>query len=220
MLNLFTLAVFIGAALGIYEYNRRRLRKRIAAATSLATAHGFRVDVGPKSPPPQEFDLFDVGSSKQVWFHFWRPGEQDSVFDYRYTTGSGKNRQVHHHTCALISLPFAAAHTKIGPEGFWSGVGRAIGLRDIEVESPEFNSRYRVTGDDERFAVTLLDQPMIAWLLSERSGGGRVRFELWGPWLLCVSDRLDIEQHFGFLDWAQSIRSHLPAVLSSLYPVR
>lgn len=120
---------------------------------------------------------------------------------------------------ALINLPFAAPHTKIGPEGFWSGLGRSVSIRDIEVESTLFNDRYRVTGNDERSAVTLLDQDMLAWLLSPDSGGGAVKFELWGSWLLCVSDRLDMEQMFGFLDWSQSVRAHMPGVLGSLYPL-
>lgn len=76
-----------------------------------------------------------------------------------------------------------------------------------------------MTSDDERFAVTLLDQQMLAWLLSHESGRGVARFELWGPWLLCISDRLDLEMMFGYLDWAQGVRSHMPLVLPSLYPV-
>ncbi len=218
-----TLALFAvvgAAALAFYAVNQRRHRARVARATALAAEHGFELDVGPKQPPPQEFDLFDLGRGKQVSFQLWRRGEQDSVFDYEFTTGSGKNSTVHRRTCALISLPFTAAHTKIGPEGFWSGVGRALGLRDIEVESDMFNSRYRVTSDDERFAVTLLDQPMIAWLLSAASGAGEIKFELLGPWLLCVADRMVIDRQFGYLDWAQAIRGHMPAVLTSLYPVR
>lgn len=217
---LFLFGVVGAVAFGLFEYQKRHHQKRVTRATALASAHGFHLDVGPKDPPPQRFDLFDVGHGKKVLFQLWRPGEQDTVFDYEYTTGSGKERQVHHRTCALISLPFAAAHTKIGPEGFWSGVGRALGLRDIEVESDTFNSRYRVTSDDERFAVTLLDQPMIAWLLSAESGAGEIKFELWGPWLLCVSTRMDIDRQFGYLDWAAAIRGHMPKVLTSLYPAR
>ena len=59
---------------------------------------------------------------------------------------------------------------------------------------------------------------MLAWLLSHQSGGGDIRFELWGSWLLCVSRRLELNQMFGFLDWAQHVRAQTPDVLQSLYP--
>ncbi len=196
----------------------RRKKKRIAYAEQLAARHGFSVDTSAKGPPPQQFDLFGMGNSKKVSFQFWRAGEQDSVFEYQFTTGSGKNRTTHYRTLALIALPFAAPHTKIGPEGFWSGVGRMVGVRDIEVESAEFNDQYRVTGDDERFAIALLDHQMLAWLLSSQSGRGSIKFELWGSWLLCVSDRIEMDRMFGFLDWGQSVREHMPIVLTSLYP--
>ena len=214
------LVVVAGIAIAIAIAYNSRQKAHIAAARALAAHYGFELDVAAKPPPNHDFDLFDIGRSKRVSFQLWRAGEQDSVFQYQYTTGSGDNKRTCHHTCALISLPFVAPHTKLGPEGFWSGIGRAVGIRDIEVESPDFNDQYRVTSDDERFAIALLDQPMIAWLLSNQSGRGAIRFEIWGPWLLCVSDRLEFEVTFGFLDWAQGVRSHMPVVLNSLYPRR
>lgn len=211
--------VLLGAAaVGYLVYQAHQ--RRIAYIRALAAKYGFTVDIGPKDPPDQPFDLFDQGHAKKVRYHMWRHGSQDSVFQYEYTTGSGDNKTTHKRTCALIDVPFVAAHTKIGPEGFWSKIGRAVGMRDIEVESAEFNEQYRVTGDDERFAITLLDQQMMAWLLSSQSGRGAIRFELGGPWLLCVSDELDIELMFGYLDWAIGVRNHMPPVLTSLYPRR
>jgi hypothetical protein len=205
-------------AVPLAMFAERRKKKRLTYAEQLAAQHGFIVDTSTKSPPPQQFDLFGMGSSKKVSFQFWRSGEQDSVFNYQFTTGSGKNKTTHYRTLALVQLPFAAPHTKIGPEGFWSGVGRMVGVRDIEIESAEFNDQYRVTGDDERFAVAFLDHQMLTWLLSSQSGQGSIKFELWGSWLLCVSDRIDMDLMFGFLDWAQNVRSHIPTVLTSLYP--
>ena len=102
--------------------------------------------------------------------------------------------------------------------GLLSRIARSVGMRDIEVESPEFNRTYRVRSDDERFAITLLDPPMIAWMLEPASGRGSVELELGGRYLLCVVDQLSLEQMFGFHDWAQQFLSKMPAVLPSLYP--
>ncbi len=206
-------AIIVGVVLAV----RRAQDRKIDAARAMAAQYGFNVDVSKKDPPQQPFDLFGRGHSKKVSFQFWRPGQHDSVFAYQYTTGSGDDSTTYNLTCALIALPFAAPHTKIGPEGFWSKLGKRVGVRDIEVESPQFNDLYRVNSDDERFAVTMLDGQAIDWFL-RGNAAHTVRFELWGPWMLCITDRMDHQLFFGFHDWAVAIPAHLPDVLTSLYP--
>lgn len=218
---LISMVVFGGAvALLVYLLvrTRREAARKRAWAITLATQYGFRIDTDEKGPPPQRFDLFGDGHSKKVTNQIWRDGSPDSVFDYTFTTGSGDSQSTHRRTCALIALPFDAPHTKIATEGFFSTLGRRIGIRDIETESVRFNEIYRVNGDDERFAITLLDSHAIDWLLSRTPRG--VTFELWGPWLLGVSSRIPTDAQFGFLDWAKSVPGEFPAVMSSLYPVR
>lgn len=212
---LLVVAALAGGGFFIYREIERRRR---AAAIAYASARGFQVDVGPKAPPSLPFDLFDIGQGRRVSYQIWREGTHDTAFQYRYTTGSGDDRRTYKRSCALIAVPFTAPHLTIGPEGFWSSIGRMIGRRDIEVESPQFNQRYRVRCDDERFAITFLDPPMIAWMLSPHAGGGTVRFELGGPWMLCWADELAYEELFGLLEWAQHARTHVPSVLTSLYP--
>lgn len=210
--------VFAAGAGAFAYYAFQAEKKRRAAAVALARQRGYEIHVEDKDPPPLGFDLFQLGHGRKVSYHIWWPGSPDSAFQYRYTTGSGKNKQTHHRSCALVQVPFTAPHLKIGPEGFWSSVGKMVGVRDIEVESPEFNHRYRVACADERFAITLLDQQMIAWMLSPNSGRGTVTFEVGGRWLLCWGDDVPFEQLFGYLAWAQHVREVLPDVLTSLYP--
>ncbi len=194
-------------------------RRRAAEAAALAARHGFLHDARKKPPPPQRFDLFTAGRSQQVRNQLWRAGESDSVFDYQYETG-GDNSTTRRFTCALVHVPFDAPHTKIGAENFWSGLGRRLGIRDIEVESPRFNDRHQVTSDDERFAVTLLDGRTIDWFLHHSlHSPTTMNLEFRGPWMLCIIGRIPTERCFGFLDWATTIPAHLPAVLASLYPV-
>lgn len=218
-----TAFVVIAVVVGVpsvlwFQWHQNDKRKQRARA--VATAAGLNVDVDTKEPPPAPFDLFERGRSRRVAFHMWATGSSDSVFQYRYTTGSGKNQHTYRFTCALIDVPFHAPHVTIGPEGFWSNLGQMIGIRDVEVESPEFNERFRVSSDDERFAVTLFDHRMIAWMLGGSSGAGTIRFELLGPQLLCISDPLEVEEMPGLLAWACQIREQLPRVLADLYPKR
>jgi hypothetical protein len=212
--------VFVVVLAGVWFAASKHQQKQLAAARALAASHGFEFDPSKKQPPPLGFNLFELGHTKQVSYHSWRPGSPDSMFQYDYTTGTGDDKRTHRRSCALVEVPFAAPHLTIGPEGFWSSIGRMVGVRDVEVESPTFNDRYRVSCHDERFAITLLDQHMIGWMLSPHSGGGSVKFEFGGRWMLCWGDRLDYAQLFGFLEWAQHARSVLPAVLTSLYPAQ
>ncbi len=192
------------------EYQRAKLR-------TIAGSHGLQVDVATKKPPPVDFNLFETGSRKKVNAQMWRAGEQDSVFQYQYTVSSGENSTTYEFTAALIDVPFVAPHLTISTENWWSKIKRAVGLRDIELESPEFNERYQVRCSDNRFAITLLDPTMIGWMLSPSSGLGSVTFEFLGPWMLCHCDQLKVDELPGMLTWGQTVRSQLPAVLTELY---
>jgi hypothetical protein len=198
-------------------WQNKKLKER---ARQVAAAAGLNIDVDAQDPPADGFALMDRGHSRRVTFRMWATGSPDEVFQYQYTTGSGKNRTTFRFSCALISLPFFAPHVTIGREGFWSNLGQVIGIRDIEIESPEFNDCYRVSSDDERFAVTLLDHEMIAWMLGAAGGPGRIRFELLGSKLLGISEPVGVEGLPGLLEWTAGIREHLPAVLTELYPAR
>lgn len=206
-------AAIFGGSLYL-EHRRKQLAAQVAAAA------GLIYDADAKRPGPIDFDLFNKGRSRRTRYVMRRPQSDEAVFRYQYTTGSGKNSHTYHFTCALIAVPFRAPHLTIGPEGFWSNLGRFVGIRDIEIESPQFNDRYRVSSEDERFAVTLLDHQMIAWMLSPSSGLGEIRFEFRGNRLLCVNDKLPIEEMPAMLNWSSQILEHLPAVLNDLYPVR
>lgn len=202
-----------GVAYGAYAYQQQR-KARLRA---IAEAAGLHVDTSTKSPPALGFDLFDPGRRKKVSAQMWRAGEQDSVFQYRYTVQSGDNSKTYRFTVALVEVPFRAPHLRIGTENWWSKAKRIVGMRDVEVESTAFNDRYHVRCDDERFAIALLDPPMIAWMLSPQSGGGTVTFEFRDRWMLCHCDQLKADDLPGMLAWAQSVRAQLPTVLTEFY---
>ncbi len=211
------LPVFAGVAAALLYAAYRYREAQRAKMRAVAAQHGLEVDVSSKKPPPIDFDLFDRGSSRRVDCHMWRAGELDSVIQYQFTEGSGKDSHTYEFSAALVDMPFLAPHLTISSENLWSRMKRAVGLRDVEVESPLFNERYQVRCADDRFAITLLDPPMIAWMLSPASGQGTVTFEFLGPWLLCHCSQLQIEELPGLLTWAQSVRAQLPAVLGELY---
>ncbi len=204
---------------GIAYLVNRHNQAQIARAKAIAAEHGLEIDVSKQKPPAGfEFDLFDEGHSKQVRYQMWRPGEPDSVFQYQYTTGSGDSSRTYRYTGAQLAVPFHGPKLSIATETWWTRAKRVVGMRDIEIESPDFNDRYHVRCADERFAVTLLDHDMIAFMLSESSGLGAVTFEIAGDRMLCYGDQVDLEQLPAMLAWAQSTRGVLPRVLSEWYP--
>ncbi len=212
----FIFVVLAAAGTAVWAYLFEQKRK--ADARLLATERGFHLDTDKTGPPDEPFALFSTGHGRQASYCLWRDDSNVAAFQYRYVTGSGKTRQVHDFSCVLAPTSFFAPHLRIEPEGMISAIGRLVGIRDIEVESPEFNRLYQVRCDDERFAITLLDHEMIAWMLDSTSGRGAVRFEFGGEWMLASIRKMPFDELFGFYDWAAWAVDHTPAVLPSLYP--
>lgn len=212
-----SIVVLLAVAAGVAWIVRAYLERQKQRMRAVASSAGLEVDVSAKRPPRMAFDLFDEGSGKRVRPQMWRAGESDSVFQYEYTVKSGESSTTHRFTAALVEVPFDAPHLTISTETWWSRAKRVVGLRDIEIESPHFNDRYQVRCRDERFAVALLDPPMIAWMLTPASGYGAVTFEFLDRWMLCHCDQIELEQLPAMLAWAQQAREQLPAVLTELY---
>jgi hypothetical protein len=209
----FVVALAILVFVGNNEYNKRRL----ARYRAVAAANGLEFDPGdPSNITSLDFEFLQRGSSNDATFTMWRPGSYSNrVFQYRYVTGSGKNRQVYNHTCALVALPFDAMRTRLRPEGFATRLLNKVGLDDIELESPTFNDRYRITSADKQFATALLDPSMMGWLLEVPC---ELDLYLLGSWLLAVDDRRSPEQLPDLLVRSEALVSHMPTVMQSLYP--
>ncbi len=98
-------------------------------------------------------DLMKKGHSRRMK-HVMRRQLADVtayIFDYRYTTGSGKNSTTHLQTVAgfeinNVTLP----QFRCKPERFYHKVADALGKHDIDFERfPEFSKRYRLNADNE-----------------------------------------------------------------------
>lgn len=204
--------------LGIGWWAEQAKRKRAAA---FAAANGLRYLAGPASPPQVPFQQFSIGRARKVRHTFWREGDEfeASVFEYQYTTGSGKNSQTHHCTCALFRTGLGAPHLVLDRQGFFRDLLGKLGLRDIQLESPQFNDTWHVSCSDERFAVTVLDPAMMHWLMT-LGGSGSVEIELYGDRGLAITSRLPIEQMPSLLGYTHQFVQQIPRVVHELYPGR
>ena len=93
------------------------------------------------------------------------------AFDYAYqthSTDSKGNRTTTTHRYAVCSLgmPAALRTFELVPEGLLGRVGTMLGMQDIELESEDFNRRFRVRCDDAKLAYDLLPARTMEALLA------------------------------------------------------
>ena len=74
-----------------------------------------------------------------------------SIFDYQFTTGSGKSTTTHNQTViSLQSLQLSCPEFTMRPEGFFDKIGSAMGFKDINFDThPEFSKLFVLKGPDE-----------------------------------------------------------------------
>ena len=104
------------------------------------------------------------------------------AFDYRWTTGNGKNRQVHHAHVVALRLPAYLPTIQVTPEGLGTVLSHLVGGQDMQFESDDFNRAYRVTAGDLRTATDVINPRLMERLLRTDARGVSWRIE--GVWIL------------------------------------
>jgi len=93
-------------------------------------------------------------------------GREITAFDYRYTTGSGKNRQTHNFSAIIVTAPLPLKPLFIRREGFFDKVTEFFGADDIDFESAEFSRKFFVKSPDKKWAYDVIHQRMMEYLLT------------------------------------------------------
>lgn len=88
-----------------------------------------------------------------------------TLFDYRYTTGSGKHHQIHHQTVALFETDrLRLPRFTLCPQHFFHRIATALGSQDINFEAhPVFSESYRLQGPDEEGIRRLFDEETLLY---------------------------------------------------------
>ena len=117
-------------------------------------------------------DPFGRGSSRRAT-HVLRgsyAGRDAVAFHYRYVTrshnGQQQTTQTHRFTVVALALPARVPSLELTGENVLTRLGSALGLADVELESEDFNRRYRVRTDDRRFAYDVLTPRTMEHLLA------------------------------------------------------
>ncbi|MDN4472266.1 hypothetical protein [Demequina zhanjiangensis] len=107
----------------------------------------------------------------------WSAPAQDDLFGLPVSNGRRTRTEHHRYHVTLVELPVTLPRLDIVPEGIADRVAKALGGRDVDVESHEFNRRWRVLADDPRYAHAVLNPLMIDRLLRTDVEGLALRFE-------------------------------------------
>jgi hypothetical protein len=110
-----------------------------------------------------------------------RYGARDMVaFDYSFQTHStdGKGNRTtttHRSMVTALRLPAYLPELELSPESVLTRVANAVGFADVELESEDFNRRYRVSARDTKFAYDVLNPRTMTALLARRPLHLRIR---------------------------------------------
>jgi hypothetical protein len=217
------LAAVVGGAAYVLQFKARQAR--VAAVSALAQRIGFSFsndDVEHVVGMP--FALFSKGDGRRVELVIsgTHSGLPMRMFDYWYYDQTsdgrgGQSRTYHRFTCALATIPAACPRLRVGHEDFLTRLGDHLGLGDVELEYDDFNQRFRVKCDDQKFAFSLLDGKMMQWLLGADTFDS---FEVDGPWILLVRAKLEPAQWLDLGAWLDRFHRQIPPVVYSTFPPR
>jgi hypothetical protein len=157
--------------------------------------------------PGEPFGRGHSRSVRNVVHGMW-DGRQAVGFDYVYkvTSGSGKNRRTrtYRHGVVALHLPAVLPRVHVGPENVFHKLAQGIGFDDIEVESHEFNRRYRVEARDQRAAFAILHPRLVETLTQVEPVEWRTDLSVHGPvlvsWWSGALDPVQLTQRLILLD--------------------
>ena len=217
----FVLFAVVGGVILYLQYAARQRRVREVAALAQRTGFTFTPD-DVERVVDMPFKLFTAGDGRKVELvisgtHNGRPLR---MFDYWYydesSDGKGNHsRSYHRFTCALVTLPVACPPLRLTHEDLLTRIGSHLGLHDVEFEYDDFNRRFRVKCNEQKFAFALFDGEMMQWLLEADTFD---TVEVVGPWVLLASEKLDPAQWLGLGAWLDQFQAHVPPVVYTTYP--
>jgi hypothetical protein len=213
MLGVIAVVAFVAFLVWIDRTYRVEPRRRAMAAEARRLGLRFtaRDRTGIRS---MAFDLLRrpaaVRDVTNVVSGTWR-GVSVTAFEFRWANDDDEEL----YTCVIAPVPVQWPSLVLKAETGASLVAQDVGLaQDIELEWEEFNRAFRVRSPDRRFAISVLDPRMMAWLLglSPRYG-----FEVADGRMLAYTTQVYPWEVDSVLTRALEFRERVPDVTFSLF---
>jgi len=118
------------------------------------------------------FRLFDQGHARKN--RNVMSGQTENVgitiFEYRYTTGGGKNQETHQQTLISFHSPtLSLPKFELRPENLFHKIGQMFGYKDIDFDThPLFSKRYLLRGQDEDAVRELFTSEVLEFFESQK----------------------------------------------------
>lgn len=180
---LVVVVVFLAIAGGLAYLSYIQAKKRREAFAAFAAHNGWTYTPGNQALTGQwRGDPFDQGDNRRAInvvtgdFH----GRSFVAFDYSYQThrtdSKGKRTTTtHEYGVVVMRMAGALPHLQVTHEGIFGGAfANALGFRDIQFESDQFNRAFRVKAHDERFGHAVIHPRMMEMLLARGEIGWRM----------------------------------------------
>jgi len=176
-------AVAVLVAVGGAWLHRKRQERLTAWAHAVGWTYSPR-DPGRGLATLQTGRPFGQGHSRRVTevLTGTYEGHPAVSFTYGWATGSGDEKRRYEAHVVGIALPAYLPTLELTPEGLGARLAKALGARDLQLESAAFNAAYRVDAPDARTAHAILHPRTLERLLRPDAVGMSWRIE--GTWLL------------------------------------
>lgn len=130
----------------------------------------------------------DSREARNVLQGQWQ-GRPMVAFDYSYETHSTdsqgrRSTTTHRYAVCALGLDAWLPRVELHPESVFGRLGTALGMQDVELESEDFNRRYRVKADDAKLAYDVLPARTMEALLARPA----LHLRLQGTDALCWED--------------------------------
>lgn len=220
-MKLLALAILLGAlAWRGWRWRRASVRQRKLMLLCQRAGLDFApMDLAPDTAwlPFPMFGRTRSGTENVVWER--RRGTEIRAFDFWYEDPDPDHPVTprRRSTCAVVPLACSAPRLRIAPRDLADEMKAVLGLREVRLELEEFNDRFVVEAENERFAIAFLEQRMMEGLLALPDG---VTAEVNENVLLLRAPVLPAEQVLRLYDAAVAIHRRLPRSLPSLFPPR
>ena len=210
-------AVFLGfvglvAVVGVIGHQLEKRRREALRATAAQLGLDFiETDETSLQSGFAGFNLFARGRSPKIRNIIY--GRVDGhvevmVFDYAYTTGSGKNRKTYGQTVGFFQSDHLLMPEFVArPEGLFDKIGQVFGYHDIDLPlHPEFSRRFILRGTDEG-AIRDFFSPHVVRFFEDNTGlsieakadrfilyrpARRLKPEEWPQWLGKGRDAVEV----------------------------
>lgn len=175
---LIVVVVFIGGLVAFFWWLAAKRKSEVAGLQPQLTPHGWTwSDRDDQAFAGLTVLPFERGHSQRA--HDVIRGAQPAMlaFTYRWTTGSGDNRNRHVRRVTMLKAGPVIPRTEVEPDTVVAKLETAAAGGDLNVELEDFNKAWSVRASDQRISHALLHPRMIERLMQPDLFGRGVFFE-------------------------------------------